>query len=364
MRNQSLKILWLLLFSSISNGSPMHTVVAPFAMGQPSMKADSQGTLHVAHKRGRQILYISYRNGHWRDEVIVYENSKVHYLGDPVLGVNETGDKAVLVWEEDGKLNNSLLEISEKISLHRIDLQIPYHKHSYVEVPDLGFGSGHFFVLWTDLSPRSWFSTIWDRLRSIGGSHPDTVADLWLSRFKPDEKAVEAPIKVNRSNTCVCCRPDIAFTSKDQVAVAYRSSVDSVKEIKHLTSMDGGKSFTERQVSNDIWRFEGCPTSGPQISFGVESCSMTVWYGGKKHNWSYSCPNNDLSGSFDRSLGPSFQLVNDGTGEFFVSGIGGSYIWEVARKKWVSFPKTSGKWLAPLHNEHRIISIISRDPIH
>jgi hypothetical protein len=64
---------------------------------------------------------------------------------------------------------------------------------------------------------------------------------------------------------CPCCMPDILCTA-DHVYVLYRSTRQGIKEMV-LRQADPGKlSWKTTVVSQDGWRFEGCPMSGGHLA--------------------------------------------------------------------------------------------------
>lgn len=67
---------------------------------------------------------------------------------------------------------------------------------------------------------------------------------------------------------CQCCRTDLFLDSSDNIHAAYRAIVnDTVRDMTHIVSIDGGKTFSQpKRISEDNWAISACPHTGPSIA--------------------------------------------------------------------------------------------------
>ncbi|WP_212002350.1 sialidase family protein [Chitinophaga sp. HK235] len=67
---------------------------------------------------------------------------------------------------------------------------------------------------------------------------------------------------------CQCCRTRLYVASNGDVHLAYRDIInDSIRDMVHQVSLDGGKSFSEPvRISADNWVVKGCPHTGPALT--------------------------------------------------------------------------------------------------
>ena len=69
------------------------------------------------------------------------------------------------------------------------------------------------------------------------------------------------------SGLCQCCRTRIQVDAARQIHLTYRAILnDSIRDMVHQVSADGGKSFSAPQrISADNWVIRGCPHTGPAM---------------------------------------------------------------------------------------------------
>ncbi|QJB35326.1 exo-alpha-sialidase [Chitinophaga oryzae] len=67
---------------------------------------------------------------------------------------------------------------------------------------------------------------------------------------------------------CQCCRTRLYVAGNGDVHVAYRDIInDSIRDMVHQVSVDGGRSFSEPvRISADNWVVNGCPHTGPALT--------------------------------------------------------------------------------------------------
>lgn len=79
--------------------------------------------------------------------------------------------------------------------------------------------------------------------------------------------------------TCQCCKLDFYTDKNNIVHVLYRGiSGDNIRDIMHITSADGGETFSAPEtISDDGWKINGCPHAGPDMACYSDSLYY-VWY--------------------------------------------------------------------------------------
>jgi hypothetical protein len=98
---------------------------------------------------------------------------------------------------------------------------------------------------------------------------------------------------------CQCCRTDLFVDSKSNIHVLYRAVInDSIRDMVHTVSTDGGQSFTHPQrISNDNWVISGCPHTGPAMTENKEGLHF-AWYTGGTPKGSFYTRSSDNGKSF------------------------------------------------------------------
>lgn len=135
--------------------------------------------------------------------------------------------------------------------------------------------------------------------RPAGGSHgfvdavaldDGAAAFVWLDNRDGAQglrsARVEADGRVARnvtvdSVTCQCCATAV-LASGGTVTVAYRDLESGVRDISLARSSDGGRSFgAPRPVSEDGWRIDGCPHTGPRLTEDGAGALWATWFTGR-----------------------------------------------------------------------------------
>ena len=102
-----------------------------------------------------------------------------------------------------------------------------------------------------------------------------------------NEKLVSGPC-------CQCCRTDL-FIDKDQnIHVLYRAIInDNTRDMVHMLSTDNGRNFTSpKRISNDDWKINGCPHTGPAMAENKNGIHFTWFTGGEDAGIYYNNSNN------------------------------------------------------------------------
>ncbi|MBC9930746.1 sialidase family protein [Chitinophaga qingshengii] len=83
---------------------------------------------------------------------------------------------------------------------------------------------------------------------------------------------------------CQCCRTRLYVAGNGDIHVAYRDIInDSIRDMVHQVSVDGGQSFSEPvRISADNWVVNGCPHTGPALTanrYGLHFAWFTMGNG-------------------------------------------------------------------------------------
>lgn len=78
---------------------------------------------------------------------------------------------------------------------------------------------------------------------------------------------------------CQCCRTDLFVDRKGNIHAAYRDIInDSIRDMVHTVSIDGGKTFSQsKRISDDNWAINGCPHTGPTMTENNSGLHF-AWY--------------------------------------------------------------------------------------
>lgn len=84
--------------------------------------------------------------------------------------------------------------------------------------------------------------------------------------------------------TCECCRTNILADQRGNIHVTYRDILqDSIRDIAYLKSTDMGKTFTNpSRISADNWAINGCPHTGPSMTWINDKLHITWFTAGGK----------------------------------------------------------------------------------
>lgn len=83
---------------------------------------------------------------------------------------------------------------------------------------------------------------------------------------------------------CECCRTDLFVDKKNNIHILYRGIIqDSIRDMVHTVSVDGGKTFSDpKQINDDHWVLNGCPHTGPAMTENEAGLHFAWFTGGGK----------------------------------------------------------------------------------
>lgn len=89
---------------------------------------------------------------------------------------------------------------------------------------------------------------------------------------------------------CQCCRTDLYVDTHGQVHILYRGIIqDSIRDMVHIVSTDGGKNFSQPQrISQDNWVLHACPHTGPAMTENKTGIHFAWFTGGKNKGCFYN----------------------------------------------------------------------------
>jgi hypothetical protein len=96
--------------------------------------------------------------------------------------------------------------------------------------------------------------------------------------------------KLISEQCCQCCRTDLYVDHNGGIHALYRGIVhDSIRDMVHIVSVDGGKTFTTpERISKDNWILNGCPHTGPAMTENEEGIHFAWFTGGKEKGCFYT----------------------------------------------------------------------------
>jgi hypothetical protein len=93
----------------------------------------------------------------------------------------------------------------------------------------------------------------------------------------PDGQHFSAPLVV-ANGVCPCCRPALAFSSQARWFLAFRQVHQGIRDMALVASEDGGATWSApARISDDGWRIDGCPHSGPALAVAGRAL-WVAWY--------------------------------------------------------------------------------------
>jgi hypothetical protein len=160
---------------------------------------------------------------------------------------------------------------------------------------------------------------------------------IWLDNRKTNDKEGSALYfastdgrngfegeKLISQSCCQCCRTDLFTDKQGDVHAVFRGIVqDSIRDMVHIVSTDGCKTFSQpKRINEDNWVIKGCPHTGPAMTENKDGIHFAWFTGGKKKGCFYT-KTTDNGKSFAgadsiSSFGSHPQLTSLGNGELII----------------------------------------------
>ncbi len=123
---------------------------------------------------------------------------------------------------------------------------------------------------------------------------------------------------------CQCCRTSLYIDRKGNIHALYRGIIqDSIRDMVHIVSTDGGKSFSEpKRINEDNWVLNACPHTGPAMTENENGLHF-AWFTGAKDKGCYYTNSTDNGKSFTvrdsvSALGTHPQIASFKNGELLI----------------------------------------------
>jgi hypothetical protein len=115
--------------------------------------------------------------------------------------------------------------------------------------------------------------------KHAGGHHMESNRELFVAYSTDGGKAFSANRKV-AENVCPCCKTALAVLADGTLYASWRQVLPgNFRHIAVASSTDGGAKFSAPViVSDDKWKLQGCPVSGPSLSADANGTLKVVWY--------------------------------------------------------------------------------------
>jgi hypothetical protein len=123
---------------------------------------------------------------------------------------------------------------------------------------------------------------------------------------------------------CQCCRTDLYVDKSGGVHALFRGIVqDSIRDMVHIVSTDGGHTFSKpKRINEDNWVINGCPHTGPAMTENQEGIHF-AWFTGGRNKGCFYNKSLDNGKSFTQPdsvshLGSHPQLTSLSNGELLI----------------------------------------------
>src|SRR5688572_4982190 len=121
--------------------------------------------------------------------------------------------------------------------------------------------------------------------KHAGGHHMESNRELFVAYSADNGKTFSANRKV-AENACPCCKTALAVSADGTLYASWRQVLPgNFRHIAVASSTDGGVKFSSPViVSDDKWKLQGCPVSGPSLSADANGTLKVVWYAAGEAN--------------------------------------------------------------------------------
>jgi hypothetical protein len=159
---------------------------------------------------------------------------------------------------------------------------------------------------------------------------------------------------------CQCCRTDLYIDKKGGIHALFRGIIqDSIRDMVHIVSEDGGKNFSEpKRINEDNWVIKGCPHTGPAMTENNEGLHF-AWFTGGKNKGCYYTRSSDNGKTFMMhdsvsSRGSHPQVASFSNGQVLI-------VWDEPGKSPLMSTKQIGVQIRDAKGKHLNTKIISSD---
>lgn len=129
------------------------------------------------------------------------------------------------------------------------------------------------------------------------------VAAIWLDNRKTINKEGSALYfattngkngfqkeKLIHQPCCQCCRTDLYVDTRGGIHAVFRGIIqDSIRDMVHIVSTNGGKTFSDpKRINQDNWVIKGCPHTGPAMTENKDGIHFAWFTGGKNKGVFYT----------------------------------------------------------------------------
>jgi len=143
---------------------------------------------------------------------------------------------------------------------------------------------GSLFAAWLEdriPDPSDWRTYwAWRRHRTAEGWAPEGEGEpegrALMAAVSPDGGRTWGANFMVADSACGCCRPQARVDASGEVAIGYRRAEGGLRD-PALAIVNGTLTVADTVLSPDGWRFEGCPTQGPDLTWDGTN-GLYTWY--------------------------------------------------------------------------------------
>jgi BNR repeat-like domain len=280
MRFLALTLMTCLLavLGSAGHGNGVHEFSAPTPQAsaqQPQLAVAADGTLYLVYGVDHTIYCAVSSDGgkHFSAPVAVsargilslgmHRGPRVAAAGRAVIVTAILGEQGkgrdgnLLAWRstDHGKSWSTAATLNDVADAAREGL------HSMAAGP-----GGLVFVTWLDLRKESSSEAGMKLYGVVSMDEGNTWGPNLLAYRSPD------------GSICNCCHPSTMIDSKGTIHVMWRNALAGSRDLYHLRSSDGGKTFTSAQkFGHGTWALNSCPMDGGELTVNSKGEVVSVW---------------------------------------------------------------------------------------
>lgn len=292
-----MKVLFLLLFLSISLHGDLTLSESAIQGQQPNLSVDTKGIIRMVYGNGDKIYCITSLNkgNSFSAPVLVAELPQMHlgYTRGPQIASSKNFS-VVSAIDKDGNIHSYRLDHVKGVWTKL--LNINDKKGSAVEglMALTADKEDNFYAAWLDIREggknNMYFSSV----------HAKSV------KWNVNSLVYKSP----DGHICECCKPNITV-SNNKLAIGFRNWIMGSRDIYYTVSNNKGKSFSVPAKSGaGTWQLNACPMDGGGLSLSGSGKVSAAWRrNGEVYYWTENQAEKKLATGRDVSMAQNGNVV-------------------------------------------------------